>query len=250
MRITLKTATSSKQAVTPIVDNQNNKGPLTTKWLDITLNKVTVGVVYSDYLKVAQYNKAGLLSTLPITYRLTSGKLPLGLTLDPVTGLFTGTAITAGNYAFTVGAFGSTAKALSSTRIILKVDAAKTTQSTGMTPDPSVTPGSTLAVGTLLSSIFFATGDKSLDRGDKALLKKLITTLKSKNITAITITGYADAQGKTGHTELSIVRAAAVASYLNANKVAVKISVAGKGVLPSKTANSQTSRKVVITVSA
>jgi len=233
-----------------VVDNQNNKGPLTTKWLDITLNKVTVGVVYSDYLKVAQYNKAGLLSTLPITYRLTAGKLPLGLTLDPVTGLFTGTAITAGNYAFAVGAFGSTAKALSITRIILKVDAAKTTQSTGMTPDPSVTPGSTLAVGTLLSSIFFATGDKSLDRGDKALLKKLITTLKSKNITAITITGYADAQGKTGHTELSIARAAAVASYLKANKAAVKITIAGKGILPSKTTNSQASRKVLITVSA
>jgi len=233
-----------------VVDNQNNKGPLTTKWVDTTLKTVTAGAAYEDYVKVTQYNQTGLLSTLPLAYRLTAGKLPLGLILDPLTGIFTGTVKKAGNYAFTVGVFSEASVKLTSKRIILKVAAAKTSQPTDPAPTPATTSGTTPVVGTVLSSIFFSTGDKALDSRDKALLKKLITTLKSKNITAITVTGYADAQGKTGHTELSIARAAAVASYLNANKVAVKISVAGKGVLPSKTANSQTSRKVLITVSA
>jgi outer membrane protein OmpA-like peptidoglycan-associated protein len=105
-------------------------------------------------------------------------------------------------------------------------------------------------VGTALATVFFSTGDKALDSRDKALLKKLITTLKSKNITSIIITGYADAQGKTGHTVLSLARAKAVASYLAANKVKIKVTIAGKGVLPSKTVKSQASRKVVVTVSA
>jgi outer membrane protein OmpA-like peptidoglycan-associated protein len=233
-----------------VIDNKNNEGPLTTKWIDTTLKVVTTGAVYTDYLKVAQYNKTGLLSTLPITYRLTAGKLPLGLTLDLLTGNFTGTVKKAGNYAFTVGVFSEASVKLTSKRIILKVADAETSQPTDPAPTPAATSGTTPGVGTVLSSIFFATGDKALDSGDKALLKKLITTLKSKNITSITITGYADAQGKTGHTALSIVRAATVASFLKANRVSVKIAIAGKGVLPSKTANSQTSRKVVVTVSA
>jgi outer membrane protein OmpA-like peptidoglycan-associated protein len=248
----LQTTLDTVMTIAAVVDNQNNKGPLTTKWVDTTLKTVTTGAAYEDYLKVAQYNKTGLLSTLPLTYRLTAGKLPLGLTLDPLTGIFTGTVKKAGNYAFTVGVFSEASVKLTSKRIILKVAAAKGSQPTD--PDPGASPGPTTGiapvVGTALATVFFSTGDKALDSRDKALLKKLITTLKSKKITSITITGYADAQGKTGHTVLSLARAKAVASYLAANRVKIKVTIAGKGVLPSKTVNSQTSRKVVVTVSA
>jgi outer membrane protein OmpA-like peptidoglycan-associated protein len=243
LQTTLDTALTIAAAV---VDNQNNKAPLTTKWIDTTLKTVVAGAAYEDYLKVAQYNKTGLLSTLPMTYRLTAGKLPLGLTLDPLTGVFAGTVKKPGNYAFTVGVFTETAVKLTSKRIILKVAAAKTSQPT----DPAATTGITPVVGTALATILFSSGDKAIDSRDKALLNKLITTLKSKKITAITITGYADAQGNTGNTALSLARAKAVAAYLAANTVKIKVTITGKGVLPSKTVRSQASRKVVVTVSA
>ena len=63
-------------------------------------------------------------------------------------------------------------------------------------------------------------------------------------------TGYTDAQGSTGNTVLSLARARAVAAYLAANKVKIKVTIAGNGSLPSKTVSSQASRKVMITVSA
>ena len=231
------------------VDPQNNKGPFITKWVDATLKPMTAGTPYEDHFKASQFTESGLLSTLALTYKVTAGKLPVGITLDTLTGTFKGTATKSGTYAFTIGVMNADNVKVGSQRIILKVGAAKKIETVDPAPTPGATTGAMPAIGTVLSRVFFTTGDKALDKGDKAILKKLITTIKSRKITSVVITGYADAQGSSGHQQLSLARARAVASYLVANKVSAKIKVIAKGILPSKTVNSQSSRKVEITVS-
>ena len=231
------------------VDPQNNKGPFITKWVDATLKPMTAGTPYEDYFKASQFTESGLLSTLALTYKVTAGKLPVGITLDSLTGAFKGTATKSGNYAFTIGVMNADKVKVGSQRIILKVGVAKKIETVDPAPTPGVTTGAIPAIGTVLSLVFFTTGDKALDKGDKAILKKLITTIKSRKITSVVITGYADAQPSSRNQQLSLARARAVASYLVANKVSAKIKVIAKGILPSKTVNSQSSRKVEITVS-
>ena len=235
--------------VNAAVDNQNNKGPFTTKWVDATLGPIKAGTPYEDYLKASQVTESGLLSTLELTYKVTAGKLPVGITLDSLTGAFKGTATKSGNYAFTIGVMNADKVKVGSQRIILKVGVAKKIETVDPAPTPGVTTGAIPAIGTVLSLVFFTTGDKALDKGDKAILKKLITTIKSRKITSVVITGYADAQPSSRNQQLSLARARAVASYLVANKVSAKIKVIAKGILPSKTVNSQSSRKVEIIVS-
>ncbi|HNQ78693.1 MAG TPA: putative Ig domain-containing protein [Acidobacteriota bacterium] len=67
-----------------------------------TLPAATVGVAYSQTLTASG-------GTAPYTFEVTSGVLPAGLTLNPTTGVISGTPTTGGTYTFTITATDSTA---------------------------------------------------------------------------------------------------------------------------------------------
>ena len=69
-----------------------------------TLSAMVVGVPFSDSVSASG-------GTAPYTYTVTSGTLPAGLTLNPSSGLISGTPTASGAYSFTItatDAFGST----------------------------------------------------------------------------------------------------------------------------------------------
>ena len=89
------------------------------------------------------------------TYSVASGALPNGLTLDPITGVLTGTATTLGTYTFTVDASnGSLPDAITPTLTIIVAPAQLVPpRLTSSTPTPS-----TLTVGDSFSFTFTAVG--------------------------------------------------------------------------------------------
>ena len=62
-----------------------------------TLSSMVVGVPFSESVSASG-------GTAPYTYTVTSGTLPAGLTLNPTTGLISGTPTTSGAYSFTITA--------------------------------------------------------------------------------------------------------------------------------------------------
>ena len=75
-------------AVTPVVPYWNTTGGALTAGI--------TGVAYSQQLSVT--------SPFPLTYAITSGSLPPGMSIGQTTGLIAGTPSTSGNYSFTVTA--------------------------------------------------------------------------------------------------------------------------------------------------
>lgn len=65
-------------------------------WVDTGLGSAVVGQAYLDGVAAS--------SSAAVTYSLTQNTLPAGLTLDPTTGVITGTPTQVGNYDFTIRA--------------------------------------------------------------------------------------------------------------------------------------------------
>ena len=70
--------------------------------LPATLPAATVGVAYSQTVTASG-------GTAPYTFEVTMGTLPPGLTLDPATGILSGTPTTGGSFTFTITATDSSA---------------------------------------------------------------------------------------------------------------------------------------------
>jgi hypothetical protein len=77
--------------------------------------------------------------TRPITYAITAGSLPPGLTLDPATGLIAGTPTTAGTFPFTITATNAYGSDTQSSELTLTV-APTPTPTPIPTPTPTVAP--------------------------------------------------------------------------------------------------------------
>jgi outer membrane protein OmpA-like peptidoglycan-associated protein len=63
-------------------------------WFDSTLGDIYAGIAYSDSLTGS--------SSIAVTYAVTAGALPVGLSLDPSTGAITGTVDAPGAYSFEI----------------------------------------------------------------------------------------------------------------------------------------------------
>ena len=99
-----------------------NSEPAQTITITITKSSLaggTVGLYYSDTLTA---------STSGVTWSVSSGTLPAGLTLNPSTGAITGTPAAAGTYTFTITA--STAQSSAVKDFTITVNAAQTNSNT------------------------------------------------------------------------------------------------------------------------
>lgn len=82
-----------------------------------------------------------------VTYSITNGSLPAGLTFDPTTGAITGTPTSGGNSSITVQAVGSTSGAATAT-IVINIAGSQST----VAPSTTVAPSSTVAPTTTVAS--------------------------------------------------------------------------------------------------
>lgn len=105
----------------------------------ITTPTLPDGLVDQAYTATVATTGAG-----PITLAVTAGELPAGLTLDPNTGLVSGTPTTAGSYTFTVTATNQYGTDTQEYTIVIRDTRTPATS----TPTPTTTTGSATAGGT------------------------------------------------------------------------------------------------------
>jgi outer membrane protein OmpA-like peptidoglycan-associated protein len=204
----------------------------TITFTDTTLNDATIGTFYSDYVIAASKIGSGF-NGAPITYSVEAGTpLPIGLTLNPLTGLISGTPISSartGTYTSIIWASspGYPAQSLNYT---FQTYASLTKSSNPSTPLQASfgTP-----VNTLMMTALFANNSSALTSKNRSAIKTMATKLKTLNVATLTVAGYASANGKSGHLKLSIARAKAVAAVLASSGVKTKISIKGLGIFAS-----------------
>jgi len=106
-----------------------------------TLPTGTVGTAYSQTIAASG-------GTAPYTFTVTAGTLPNGLTLNPTTGILSGTPTTAATYTFTVTAKdANTVTGSQSYSVTISPAAAPTLVSITLTGPNSTPPPATLKVG-------------------------------------------------------------------------------------------------------
>jgi outer membrane protein OmpA-like peptidoglycan-associated protein len=100
----------------------------------------------------------------------------------------------------------------------------------------------------LSDTVYFALGSSKLTPGDLASLKTFAVKVKNANVTALTVTGYADSTGtEPNNHSLSIQRARSVAAELTKlGLTSVTVHVLGGGVSHTF-ANAALDRRATIT---
>ena len=213
---------------------------LSIEFTDQTLIPSTIGVPYSDNL-VARTLSDGSPDSHEVSYALADGspELPLGLSLNSVTGFITGT-IDASlfphtvNLLFTASSPGYTPTTTALSKIIvgavvpvaLEAPVAPVAQILRIIPlGVSVIKKIVPPTKKLMMTALFANNSSTLSRTQISSIKKLCLAISKMRIKRITVFGFTNAAPGVDNQQLAIDRARTLEKYLKLNHVNQSITI-------------------------
>ena len=204
---------------------------LSIEFTDQTLNSSTIGAPYSDQL-VARTLSDGSATYHEVSYALAAGSpdLPLGLTLNSVTGFVTGT-IDPSVLAQTVNLLFTAASPDYTTTTTTAVSYMVVNAPPPIAVVPLSVSGSSelkkpiLSRQKLMLAVLFANNSSTLSRAQILAIKKLSVVLLKMNLKKIMVVGYTNAAPGVDNQQLAIDRAKTLVKYLKLNRINQSIVV-------------------------